>query len=286
MKDKYTAVWVSHSSITDFLKCPRAYFLHNIYKSPKTGHKITIVSPPLALGQTVHEIIESLSNLPVEKRFEEPLIAKFDKAWKKVSGITGGFSDKEIEYKYKKRGEEMLSYLGQNPGPLKNLAVKIKMDLPYYYLSEQDNIILCGKIDWLEYLPESDSVHIIDFKTGRGEEDPQSFQLLIYYLLASNCQTYPVVKASYWYLDQKSVPKEQIIPKHEEAEEKILKLGKQIKLARQLNIFKCKKGDGCSFCRPYEQIIRGEGIMVGVDDMRRDIYVLEKKLEETNSIIH
>ena len=82
MKDKYTAVWVSHSSITDFLKCPRAYFLHNIYKSPKTGHKITIVSPPLALGQTVHEIIESLSNLPVEKRFEEPLIAKFDKAKK------------------------------------------------------------------------------------------------------------------------------------------------------------------------------------------------------------
>src|SRR3989338_4517432 len=117
MKDKYTAVWVSHSSITDFLKCPRAYFLHNIYK---------------------------------------------------------------------KRGEEMLSYLGQNPGPLKNLAVKIKMDLPYYYLSEQDNIILCGKIDWLEYLPESDSVHIIDFKTGRGEEDKDSLQLPIYHLLVTN----------------------------------------------------------------------------------------------------
>ena len=34
--DKYTAVWVSHSSMGDFLKCPRAYFLHNVYKDPKT----------------------------------------------------------------------------------------------------------------------------------------------------------------------------------------------------------------------------------------------------------
>lgn len=26
-QDKYSAVWVSHSSINDFLKCHRAYFL-------------------------------------------------------------------------------------------------------------------------------------------------------------------------------------------------------------------------------------------------------------------
>jgi hypothetical protein len=58
--DKYKAVWVSHSSIGDFLKCPRAYFLHNVYKDPKTGRKINIVSPALSLGLAVHTALESL----------------------------------------------------------------------------------------------------------------------------------------------------------------------------------------------------------------------------------
>src|ERR1035437_4279352 len=34
-QDKFNAVWVSHSSIGDFLKCPRLYYLHNVYKNDK-----------------------------------------------------------------------------------------------------------------------------------------------------------------------------------------------------------------------------------------------------------
>jgi len=86
MPDKYSAVWVSHTSISDFLHCPRAYYLRNIYKDPKTGHKIKLMAPALALGLTVHEVLESLSLLPKNKRFEEPLLVKFDKVWEKVSG--------------------------------------------------------------------------------------------------------------------------------------------------------------------------------------------------------
>ena len=70
VRDKYSAVWVSHSSISDFLKCPRAYFLRNVYKDPATGHKITVVTPPLSLGTAVHEVIESLAVLPVEERLK------------------------------------------------------------------------------------------------------------------------------------------------------------------------------------------------------------------------
>ncbi len=54
MPDKYTATWVSHSSMGDFIKCPRAYYLKNMYKNPKTGKKIGIVSPALSLGSAVH----------------------------------------------------------------------------------------------------------------------------------------------------------------------------------------------------------------------------------------
>lgn len=86
VSDKYTAVWVSHSSIGNFLKCPRAYFLNNVYRDPNTGHKITLMSPHLALGQAVHEVLESLSYLKVSKRFSQPLVPMFERVWEKVSG--------------------------------------------------------------------------------------------------------------------------------------------------------------------------------------------------------
>ena len=90
--DKYTAVWVSHSSIADFLTCPRAYYLKNVYKDPATGHKVQVIGPPLALGSAVHEVIESLSVLTVKDRFRESLLPKFDLAWAaKYGGKRGGF---------------------------------------------------------------------------------------------------------------------------------------------------------------------------------------------------
>ncbi len=274
--DKYTAVWVSHSSIGDFLHCPRAYFLNNIYRDPKTGHKIRLMKPPLALGQAVHEVIESLSLLPHEERFSQSPLSRFEFIWQKISGKRGGFVNEETEGAYKKRGKAMVERVMKHPGSLKNLAVKIKMELPYYWLSEEDNIILCGKIDWLEYIAETDSVHIIEFKTSRIEETSDSLQLPIYHLLVSNCQKRKVVKASYWYLDRSDKPIEKKLPDIDEAYKNVLKIAKQIKLARQLERFKCPQKTGCSYCRPLENIIKGEGELVGVDELGHDVYILEK----------
>jgi len=218
-------------------------------------------------------VIESLSVVPVEKRFEKSLLEKFNQAFEKVSGKKGGFLDKKTEYQYQERGKEMLKKVEANPGPLKKLAIKIKMDLPYYWLSEEDNIILCGLIDWIEYLKDEDKVHIIDFKTGKKKENKDSLQLPIYYLLASNTQKREVKKMSYWYIDQSSEPVEQKLPDEKEAVNKVLKIAKEIKLARQLNRFKCPHG-GCKFCEPFEKILRGEAEKVGNDDIGREVYIL------------
>lgn len=234
---------------------------------------MAIVSPPLSLGQAVHEVIESLSVLTVDRRLEEPLLAKFNQAWEKVKGKQGGFLSKEEEIRYKERGKEMLGRVERNPGPLKNLAVKIQMELPYYWLSEKDNIILCGKIDWLEYLKDEEAVHIIDFKTGKNEEKEDSLQLPIYYLLVSHTQDRPVNKVSYWYVDRDNQPVEQKLTDLDKAEEKILKIAKEMKLARQLKRFKCPH-DGCRNCLPLERILQGEGELVGTDELGREIYIL------------
>ncbi len=273
--DKYSAVWVSHSSIGDFLKCPRSYFLKNVYKNPDTGHKIQLVTPQMSLGQAVHDTLESLSVLPADKRFLESLQDRFELAWKKVEGKKGGFTSEEAEVVYKDRGKNMIERVWRNPGPLKNLAVKIKMDLPHYWLSEEDGIILCGLIDWLEYFQDTDSVHIIDFKTSKSDENKESLQLPIYKLLVENCQTRPLIKASYWYLERNDEPTEVELPGSEESHEKIIKISRQIKVARQLSRFKCSHETGCYACEPYEAIIRGEAEYLGVDEYNKDKYLLK-----------
>lgn len=303
MPDKFSAVWVSHSSLKDFIACPKSYYYKNIYRDPKTKHKIKIMSPPLALGQAVHNVIESLSVIPTKDRFSESLVERFEHAWQQVAGKQGGFHDRDHEAEYRRRGEEMLLRVQKNPGPLVNQAVKIKEELPWYWLSEEKNIILCGKIDWLEYLPETDSVHIIDFKTGKAEEDGESLQLPIYHLLVHNTQKRPVTKASYWYIALQDTLTPKLLPDLDEAHETILEAAGKVKAARQLGVFTCPgdsmsrvsqagvtatqeqprvpgvqlKGPGCRCCRPYEAIIRGEGEYIGIDEYRADVYILPPK---------
>ena len=287
-KDKYTAIWISHTSINDYLQCPRAYFLKNVYKDPRTGHKMQIMTPALALGQAVHEVLDSLTVIPTDSRFNESLVLKLDELWPKYSGKQGGFTSIDHEHQFKERGKTMVRRVMENPGPLKNLAVKIQQDLPSYWISEEENIILCGKVDWLEYFQDSDSVHIIDFKTGKKKEDSESLQLPIYHLLVHHCQKRAVTKASYWYLETDNLPIEKQLPELKDAHLKVLELGRRIKLARKLDKFTCPNGkDGCPHCTPLERVLRGEGEMVG-DNSQRDIYILPHEnapIEETDSII-
>lgn len=280
--DKFSAVWLSHSSISNFKHCPCAYYLSSIYRNPRSGHKISLITPSMALGSAVHEVLESLSVLPTDKRFEVSLIERFQKAWKKVSGQMGGFSDTETEESYKKRGEDMLRRVMTHPGPLAEKAVKIKMDLPQYWLSEEDGLMLCGKLDWLQYLEADDAVHIIDFKTGVGEEAVDSLQLPIYYLLAHNCQSREVKKASYWYIGRDDLPIEKKLPDLDKSKELVMKVGKEMKLARQLERFKCPKGEaGCKHCLPLEKILRGEATFVGEGDYHTDLYANFENYSQT-----
>lgn len=277
MKDKFTATWISHTSISDYLHCPRSYYLKNIYKDRENGKKNQIVSPALSLGSAVHEVLEGLSNIPTEKRFDVSPVVQLEMAWSKYAGKLGGFDSQEKENTTKERGKQMLRKVMDNPGPLARLSVKLKQDFLYYWLSEEDNLILCGKIDWLEYLKDLDAVHIIDFKTSKKEESPNSLQLPIYYLLAKNCQSRPVEKLSYWYLEYDTMPSRMDLPDSESSLNKILEMGRKIKLARKLESFTCPNGkDGCVACRDLEIILQGGGEKVGESD-RHNLYYLARE---------
>ncbi len=277
VQDKYSAVWVSNSSMNDFRQCRRLYYLRNIYKDPKSGKKINIVSPALALGQSVHEVLESLAvlRIPADERMKQPLLDHFDRVWEKISGRRGGFASTIEEEEYKERGRQMLKRVIENPGPLINKTVTLPLGKnnmpPNYYLSPDDNIILCGKIDWLEYVQETDSVHIIDFKTGNNEEKADSMQLPIYCLLVRNCQKRNIHKVSYWYLGQENGLKQMALPDCDTAAAQILSVAKEMKETRLSRDFTCKQ-NGCRSCYPFEAILSGEAEYVGTSGYQ-DIYI-------------
>lgn len=287
MPDKYKSVWISHSSINDFLSCHRLYYIKNVFKDPVTKRKINLTSPYLTLGIVVHKVIEDLKNIKSdgrEKEIKENLLQNFKKEWSKYNLKKGGFKDKEEENKFFERGEEMIKKIINNPRELLNKIIPISYFyegnmIPNYYLSIEDNIILCGSIDWIEYLEEN-KIRIIDFKTGRNDEDDDSFQLPIYYLLLTNLQKennkkveYKIREAAYWYLDHENKKEEsqhnefQIIKIDEgkiedikEAEKKLLEIGKKIKSFREGGDFKCNNeevvGDGCKHCKQFEKVYK------------------------------
>lgn len=274
IRDKFSAIWVSYSSISDYLRCPRGYYLKNVYRDPKTNRKMTIMQPSLALGQTVHDVLEEISLLPVSDRMKFPLTEIFETKWKTKTGILGGFKNEMEESEYKQRGLDMMQRITDNPGPLVRKAIKLRQELPYYWLSDQDNLILCGKVDWLEYLEDTDSIRIIDFKTGKFDEDGDSLQLPIYYLLVSHVQNRPVSSIQYWYLLKDKEPTEVPIPDVINSEQTILEIAKRIVLARKMERFVCLNKDGCVLCRPYENVLNGLGKRVGKDGHNQDIYVM------------
>lgn len=292
MPDKYSAVWVSHSSMGDFIKCPRSYYLHNMYKDPRTGHKVSVVTPHMSLGVAVHEVLEGLAEFPADVRMDRNLVDWYNTIWSKYSGKKGGFTSDEEEAQFKARGTVMLEKVTQDSRFLKNKCIKLKRDtMPCnFYLSEEHNIILNGLVDWIEYLPETDSLHIVDFKTGKREETESSLQLPIYLLLCNALQNRKVTKASYWYLESdKMVEKE--LPDVETSRNEVLSVAMKVKLARDAakrdgaeKTFVCPQGaynpvtkeGGCNSCRPYEQILARDPIaeFVGVGGFSQDMYLI------------
>lgn len=214
----------------------------------------------MALGLTVHDVLETLANFKVDERMNQPLLERFEKVWEHVSGELGGFRDETEEMQFKKRGLTMIERVLEHPGPLLNKAIRLHSpdDLPpRYMLSAEENIVLCGKVDWLEYFPDDDSVHIIDFKTGLRDEKEDSLQLPIYALLVKNLQRREIKRISYWYLERDNKPIEMGLPDFVRVNQRVTDVAMAIKKLRQKGKYICPR-TGCFSCRPLENIVAGK----------------------------
>lgn len=268
------AIFLSHTSLNDFLNCQRAYYLKNIYRDPKSGLRIQVASPYLSLGSTVHDTIHWFLDLKGQVS-KDQLLKKFENFWLKFTGKRGGFSSSEDEEIFKKRGINMVINFYDHADSLgKSTPLP---SFPKYVLFE--DVILNGNFDFLGELPDG-SIHVIDFKSGSRDED-SPLQLYIYAILAESNLGKPVTRLSFWYLDRDSAPKEVIVDSLEKTLEWLTEKAKELKVAIKENKWVCKgnsePGGLCRECQIYEDILAGKGEFEFSDfKFKKDIYFLPR----------
>lgn len=262
-------IFLSYTSLSDFLKCPRAYYLKNIYRDPKTGFRLQVASPYLSLGSTVHDTVKwylDLKGQITKKQLED----KFRNLWLKYRGKRGGFESLEQEGDFGKRGLKMLDNFFQNAQILEKITHHV--DFPKLNLFE--NVVLIGNFDFVGE-KEDGTLHLVDFKTGAKDED-DTLQLHIYAILAEANLGKPVSKVSFWYLDREDNPREIVLDKLEGKLEWLKKKSKEVKQAIEKNEWICiKGGEGCRDCKGYQGILKEKGEFQFSDyRFKKDVYFL------------
>ncbi len=264
-------IFISFTSLSDFLKCPNSFYLKNIYRDPKSGNRIQIASPYLSLGSTVHDSVKWYLEMQGQITFDQ-LEGKFRNFWLKYSGKRGGFSSREEEATFGQRGLKMLDNFFKNAKRLEKSAPSISF--PKLHLFE--DVVLMGNFDFVGEKDDGTLV-VCDFKTGVNDEK-DALQLYVYAILAEANLGKAVSGASFWYLDRDDEPKGIVLDPLEPKLEWIKDKAKEVKKAIGEGNWVCIKGEElCRDCKEYQALISGKGEFQFTDHRyHKDVYFLPR----------
>ena len=254
----------SPSKIEIFSKCPKSYHFH--YLDPVYSRmKNELKKRPdniwkfYTLGKAVHNAITLFYYLPPKERTESRLLENLKETWrsevlwdkKPPLGKWGGFKTVEGERNSYRQAISML----------KNFLKMAKIEPEIEYLPTQNfrrsmddyiNLItplneefdISGKFDLITG-ENNESLRIIDFKTGKSEDD-DGFQLRFYKILTEAKFRRPVEKASLYFLKTGSKKEFDLgKEKTEKIKEEVLEKIRMIKTAKN---FEPKPSKLCRFC--------------------------------------
>lgn len=260
-------IWISHSSLSDFEKCTRLYFLRNLYRDKKIGNnfRIQVANPYLSLGEVVHDAIDNLvSRYEPAERNKDKTMHELSRGWMLKPGKIGGFKSSAQEKEFKQRSVAMAERFLANKEFSKGTPIRV--DFPKKKLFDDKDLVLVGNFDWLE--PHEDGLHVMDFKTGQTEEADDSLQLPIYSILAKENLDKPVRKTSYWYLDKDDEPKEVELKDLDESLKAVEQKSLEVEDAIAKDNFP-HRSENCVFCKEYESVLEGNAEHVATDYKRK-----------------
>ncbi|MCX6713026.1 MAG: ATP-dependent DNA helicase [Candidatus Vogelbacteria bacterium] len=155
IRDLFRTRGFAVTHLNNYLECPWKYFYMNLLRLPKAPER------HMLYGSAVHKALEDFFNQFKEngEPSKEFLLAAF-------AGALAGQPIPESEYDtYLKRGEAALSgYYDEYHGTWRD-NVLTEFDIKGIVLD--DNTVLTGKIDKLEFLDGSNKVNVVDYKTGK-----------------------------------------------------------------------------------------------------------------------
>ncbi len=173
MRTKVTRqVHLSHSQITEFLRCPRKYHLHY-----RLGLPPEFCPSALVFGSAIHEAIALYHQMRLEGK--EPMLAQltdaFQERWETEKQLVK-FKAGEGADSLVSKGRRLLEFYLQNPHSAGEvLAVEERFRLA---LTKQLPPVW-GVIDLVEQTPDG-SLVVTDFKTAASRREQEPDQLILY----------------------------------------------------------------------------------------------------------
>lgn len=182
---------LSPYSIGIYEQCPRRY--KHQYVDGLT-QKYRKPWPWLTMGSHVHTALTRfLRDIPVEERTVETIESLLRNSWRRNRE---GFTDAEQEREY---GERALAQVRWFASTQKTDVEPLMLER-FHEAPVSENVVLMGRIDRIDRHKDG-GLHVIDYKTGKVPENPDTFQLLQYAVILARTLPYPVTQASYLYLE-------------------------------------------------------------------------------------
>jgi len=262
-KIDYSKIY-SPSKLDMFSKCPKSYhfcYLDPVYSPMKSElkkmpHNIWSFH---TLGKAVHEAIVLFYHSPSKQRTKEQLKRYLEETWRSEViwnkkwplGKWGGFEGLEEEKETYDQALLMLENFFQmaevDPEieylPTKNFGRSFD-DYKKLIIPLSDNFDISGKFDLIARNKDN-SLHVIDFKTGK-KENGDLFQLRFYKVLAEENFKKPVKKASFYFL--KTGNKKDFDLEKEERERIKKEILEKIIQIKKTESFEPKPSKLCKFC--------------------------------------
>ena len=181
---------LSPYAIGIFEQCPRRYRYQYV---ERLIQKYRRPWPWLTMGANVHAALaQFLSVVPVAERTPATIEKLLRDKWRRSRQ---GFADAEQEREYGERALAQLRWFATTqPVDVRPLMIERFHEAPV-----GEKLVLRGKIDRVDR-DEDGSLHVIDYKTGKVPENPDTFQLLQYAVILPRILDRPVTRASYLYL--------------------------------------------------------------------------------------
>ena len=163
---------LSHSQVTEFLRCPRRYHLHR-----RLGIPPEFCPSGLLFGSAVHEALSLYHQMRLEGRKATlpELCEAFNARWDEEP-LPVKFKPGESQESLKAKATRMLSFYLKNATPAHEV---IAVEEPFRITVSEEIPAVIGRIDLIEKA-EGGQLILTDFKTAGSRREPDPGQLVLY----------------------------------------------------------------------------------------------------------